>query len=163
MAYGEGRLQSWRTKFLTQQETSHRLTWSGLIQISHAHTLAYNHKWLICWTLLILLQGPGWRSFEPWLYILTGLILLYALQPPRPGTSRGRRRFMKPPWPGVKPRCRPPRGFLLKTITSSPGLLWDGTQRRWQDVFVLTTAAVCISAKHVPLLYPEPDIERLHM
>lgn len=84
------------------------------------NTHAYRHKWLICWTLLILLQCPRGARVEPGPHILTGLILLYALQPARPGTSRGRRRFMKPPWPGVNPRRSPPRGFLFKTITSSP-------------------------------------------
>lgn len=164
MAYGGGRgLLSWRTKSLTQQETSLRLAWFCLVQNSHTHTLAYKHKWLICWTLLILLQCPGGARFEPWLHILAGSILLYALQPARPGTSRGSRRFMKPSWPGVKPRRLPPRGFLLKTITSSPGLLWDSPWRHWRDLFVLTTAAVCVNAKRVPLLYPEPDIRRLHM
>lgn len=84
------------------------------------NTHAYRHKWLICWTLLILLQCPRGARVEPGPHILTGLILLYALQPARPGTSIGRRRFMKPPWPGVNPRRSPPRGFLFKTITSSP-------------------------------------------
>ncbi len=71
MAYGEGRLLSWMTTFLTQQETSLRLTWSGLIQKSHTLTRLQTQVADLL-DIVDIIAGSRGHSFELWLYILTG-------------------------------------------------------------------------------------------
>lgn len=125
----------------TQQDTSHRLCWPRFHIHTHTHTYSCR-KVADCWYYFsvpeVHLTCP-----KPRIHILTGSILLYALQPEHTGTSSGGRRFMKPLSPRVNPRHLLPRGFLLKTITSRPAGLRDAPQCQWRDLFVLVIAAVC--------------------